>query len=541
MIVHLLLTAMLAQADPPTDQTCALEGTVVNAITGIPLTHATVTASRIRHSFTSSTDEHGRFAIRNLDPGTYSLRAERPGYVGEPYRAASSSRSGTPLEIAAGQAIKDLAIQLAPEALIYGRVIDENDDPVRSVNVVVTKREFGPAKQQINATDRSTSQADGSFVLGGLRAGTYIVCAFPQNVNTFGGGEGAKLKQPLRTCFPSALESASAAPIQVNPGDRLHGVEIRLQLGRLYTISGRIQFPRGVAADSTVQLMLSGPAGTDSFSRYGGSVSGGKFRYTGLRPGTYILHADSAALGTGDLATDATAIQHLIGKVDVQISDEDQTEILLPLAPGIAMAGQIRIEGAPPDTALPPQAFASSVWLEASGEPIPNAPVSSKGTFQFVGLIAGTYRVHLNNMPQRTYIKSIRFNQVEITGKDLDLAAGGGSLEILLSPNPASVSGAVRGEDGKPAGGAQIHVFLEDDFVRSVSADQNGAFRVMDLAPGDYQLFAFEDIENGISLEPSFRKNLASLAARVRLDEKSQETIELKVITKDTIEAAKIR
>ena len=221
-----LLFVFIAQS---TAQKCALEGTVVTAVTGAPLNRATVTVWPNRPgpkpSFTSSTDETGRFVIGNLDAGTYSLRAERIGYIGENYGAHSNGRIGTPLDLAAGRTMKDLTIQLSPEAMIYGRVLDDHGEPVPRIPVMVARRGFERGAGRLVSIDSGMSQADGSFVLGGLTAGTYYVCALPQN----GGSSVADREQqerPVFSCFPNVPDVSSAAPIQVGPGDRFRGAEI---------------------------------------------------------------------------------------------------------------------------------------------------------------------------------------------------------------------------------------------------------------------------------------------------------------------------
>jgi hypothetical protein len=180
-----LLLVFIAQSTTPK---CGLEGTVVTATTGAPLSRATVTAWPNRPgpkpSFTSSTDEAGRFAIGNLDAGTYSLRAERTGYIGENYGARSNGGIGTHLDLVAGQTMKDLTIQLSPEAMIYGRVLDDHGEPVPRMPVMVARRRFERGAVRLVSFDSGMSQADGSFVLGGLTAGTYYVCALPQNAGS---------------------------------------------------------------------------------------------------------------------------------------------------------------------------------------------------------------------------------------------------------------------------------------------------------------------------------------------------------------------
>ena len=184
--------------------------------------------------------------------------------------------------------------------------------------------------------DSGMSQADGSFVLGGLTAGTYYVCALPQN----GGSSVADREQqerPVFSCFPNVPDVSSAAPIQVGPGDRFRGAEIRLLRGRLYTLEGHLQLPPGAPANPEIQVMLTGPAGSEAPSSTGGGVNKGKFEFPGLRPGAYFLRADSMALEITDPATGAKTTEYLGGKLEVTVADGERSEIVLALAPGMAI------------------------------------------------------------------------------------------------------------------------------------------------------------------------------------------------------------
>jgi hypothetical protein len=409
--------------------------------------------------------------------------------------------------------------------------------------VMVARRRFERGAVRLVSFDSGMSQADGSFVLGGLTAGTYYVCALPQNAGS-PVADRAQQERPVFSCFPNAPDAFSAAPIQVGPGDRFRGAEIRLLRGRLYNIAGRLQLPLGSPANPEIQVMLTGPAGSETPSSTGGGVNKGTFEFPGLRPGTYVLQAHSTAIEVTDPVTGAKETEYLVGKLQVTVGEGDISEIIVPLAPGIAIQGKVRIEGAPAGSPIPHAFFLPAVGLEdPDGELTPNAQVDTQGVFQFHGVLPDKYKLRIYNPPEGTYVKSVRWHQDDVTGKELDLTSGGGNLEVLLSPNVATVTGVVHNDDDKPATGIQVHIFLGDEFIRSDSTDQNGAFRFTSLRPGNYRVFAFEDIPSGLSSEPAFRKAFESSAAAIKLEEESRESVELKVISKKAInaEAEKIR
>jgi hypothetical protein len=230
MITLILLTGLLAQSDAPVNKKCTLEGQVVSAATGGPLKHASLRLSPAGHSepnapravFTSSTDVEGKFVMRNVGAGTYTLSTERVGYITQEFGARSASSAGARLKLDAGQSIKDLVIKLIPQAVIFGKVIDDDGEPVPDANIQCLRWTFINGRKRLTVSGGVQSQADGSFVVGDLTAGPAYLSA-DVRPNWHGGEiERAAGKSGhdgfLRTYFPNALDSSSASPVEVSAG-----------------------------------------------------------------------------------------------------------------------------------------------------------------------------------------------------------------------------------------------------------------------------------------------------------------------------------
>jgi uncharacterized surface anchored protein len=89
-----------------------------------------------------------------------------------------------------------------------------------------------------------------------------------------------------------------------------------------------------------------------------------------------------------------------------------------------------------------------------------------------------------------------------------------------------------------------VQIWLPDeDIAKTANTDQAGNFKLSGLAPGEYHMVAWEDIEPGLSQDPAFRARFDSQATTVKLRDNSHETVEVKLIGKDAIEteAAKVR
>jgi len=555
MLAPLLFVAFQAQwaatAASSDDQKCRLEGQVISASTGAPLKHASlylqpmgpVNDGATRTVFTSSTDAEGKFVMQNVDPGTYVLIAQHAGFVQQQYGGRSANSGGTRLKLESGQSMKDLLFKLVPQAMIYGRVVDDDGQGVPSARIQVQRWAFFSGKKQLRPVGGGMSQADGSFVIA-LNAGRVYLNSEP--ILRMGEIEKAAGKTDdafLTTYFPNALDLASAAPVELQAGVEMRGIEIHMRRGRMHEIRGRVENTTSGPLPDGLSLYLLRKGETFFDGRNGFYVQGksGVFLFKNVLPGDYVIQTLGGATAITVDASGETRTMQLSGRVEVSVGDGDVENVVLPLGPGLDIAGTIAMEGGTPQqqTSQPPNYrvnFSNADGLMGYG--FAQAQVSTEGNFRLHNVAPGAYRVNVNGTPDGSYVKAIRFGGEDITGKNLDLTSGaGGNLEIIVSPNAADVNGVVRNADGDAASGVLVQAFLGDEMKRSANTDQNGAFHFTSLAPGNYRVYAWEDVEPGLSEDPDFRKNFDGKAIEVKLEEKSHESVEVNLIPKDAIEA----
>jgi hypothetical protein len=65
------------------------------------------------------------------------------------------------------------------------------------------------------------------------------------------------------------------------------------------------------------------------------------------------------------------------------------------------------------------------------------------------------------------------------------------------------------------------------EFYRSAVTDKDGKFRMVNLPPGEYALYAWEDVEEGDWMDPGFLKKSEGTAVTVL--EGGVETLELRL------------
>src|SRR5216684_4293953 len=78
-------------------------------------------------NYTSSSDADGNFLFEDVDPGRYILSAERNGYLAAHY---GTGRRSQVFNVAVGQRVTGLIIKMTPQAVVGGKVTDEDGDPL---------------------------------------------------------------------------------------------------------------------------------------------------------------------------------------------------------------------------------------------------------------------------------------------------------------------------------------------------------------------------------------------------------------------------
>jgi hypothetical protein len=383
----------------------------------------------------------------------------------------------------------------------------------------------------------------------------------------------------VTTYYPSALDSAQAAPIEVTAGIDVRGIEIRMRKTRVFRIVGRAMHSSG-ASTQGVQLMLH-PLASGNMFGMGRAQSvvrdpSGLFEFNHILPGSYVLQTQGGG-GPGPRGPGGQNVP-MLGRMHISIGGQDLNDVVIALGPGADLSGQFVLEGAGP---LNADARAKLTNAAATTTPANNSPAGrggpsgggrlpmiqlmvaeganlgqsnsqakDDGSFAMKNVQPDRYRLSAGGLPEGCYTKQIRFGGQDVTRGIVDLTSGaGGQIEIVISPKAAQVSGVVRNAKGETAKDTMLTLWQSSDetgapeFIRSFRTDESGNFRFASLAPGEYRIAAWEQVDGGLVSNPDFRKQFESSAVTVKLQENSRENVEVKVIPFDAIEAeaAKIR
>jgi carboxypeptidase family protein len=493
-------------------------------------------------SYTDTTDGAGKFVLEGVLPGRYTLSAERTGFLSQNYggRGATKRGPGLVLTLAAGHLVKDLNFKLIPQAVITGRVTDADGDPMPHVGVSVMQNLHVRGQRQLSPVGGGQTDDQGSFRIANLSPGPYYVSADdPQSRGQDNAVRSSRvLNRPsnVTTYYPDSIDAAGATALQVVAGSELRGIDIRMRQERVFSIRG-LTIDAATGKPATTNLSASPKSGSQN--GFGppwqtSSREDGTFELRNLLPGEYILTASNNAM---DPAT---------GRQEVSIADSDVTGVKLTIAKGTTVTGTVRLKGDGP----PIRPMIVLADLEGPFGHSSNTQAEDNGTFALHGIMPVKYAAIVDALPEGVYVKSIRFGQQDVTRTVLDLTSGvSGTLDILLSPGAAEVSGTVRNKDGAVMTGVEVTLWPKALLPESAwsgpnrsSTDQNGDFRIAGLVPGDYYIVAWEDIDQNLTFDLDFIKRFATQATPLTLEEGAHQTVQPKLISREdaAAEAAKL-
>ena len=158
--------------------------------------------------------------------------------------------------------------------------------------------------------------------------------------------------------------------------------------------------------------------------------------------------------------------------------------------------------------------------------------VKPDGAFQLPEVVPDTYDVVVGG-PRDVYLKSVRIGDQESKDRRVDVAGVMGPLTLLLGADVGQVDGSVKNAKGDPVVRARVTLIGYGehlgriDLSRFAFTDEKGEFKIKNVAPGDYKIFAWEDVPVGAPQDPEYRKPFEKQAVAVRMRPNGHENVEV--------------
>jgi protocatechuate 3,4-dioxygenase beta subunit/uncharacterized protein (DUF2141 family) len=522
-LASILAATLLAQEPPPPRPSVA--GMVVSTA-GVPVRKATVllrAQDEAGISYTADSDANGRFAIYDVQPGSYAVSADRQGFESD-----TDGAPGAPppkLKVEAGQSVTDVKIKLIPLGVITGRVLDDDGDPVRGAWVQAMAYTYRSGKRQLNSVEQVMANDKGEFRIFGLIPGTFYLRALGVNGGRYtvrGMGGAVSEGSPAPTFFPNTADGAHATPIDVSAGAQLRGFDIRLRREPHYSVRGKR--PQVKQEGTQVMLQIVPMGGNDRSLNWSVQQDNETFEFTNLLPGSYVV--------VGRVDEDGKTS---IGRQAVEIVNADVDGVTLNLAPATEVTGVVRVEGTAPKALENMRVTLQPETLAMFGQS--SAEVKPDGSFVIPDVTPDVYEVNVVGSRLGAYVKSVRFGDAEALDERIDLTQGSGALTILLGTDVGEVEGSVKKANGDAAVRVRVTLIAYGnhlsriDLSRSGFTDEEGKFHLRNVAPGEYRIFAWEDVPIGAPQDPDFRKPFEKQSVAVKMEPKGHETVELTAIS----------
>jgi protocatechuate 3,4-dioxygenase beta subunit len=511
-----------ATAQQPTG-TGTLSGRVTSN-DGRPVRRARVTLSggELRFAQSASTDDQGRFGFTAVPAGRFSISASKAGYVNATYGQKKPGRPGTPIQLADGQAISDLAVTLPRGGVITGTIFDENGEPSTGTQVTVWRAEMRTGEKRLVQTGNDQTDDRGIYRIYGLMPGEYLVRATPrtgalraaveevmaQALEAGRGGRGGAmgggaLQQLVGgrggalalfgngtdddggvgyapVYYPGTTTSTGAATVTLDVSQERTGIDFPLQLVRTATVTGMVSSPTGDT--SGVLLLLV----NETERAIGGGLNtarvqqDGTFTFSNVAPGQYEIQARQGGRGGrggrgggrgGQTATpDASASSDpapMWGATAISVNGQPVANVLVALREGMTVSGRLAFEGGAPPADLTRVRVALTPVVSSQGLEIAQAApaqLDASGAFRITGVPPGQYSVRVQGQVSGYSLKSAEAGGRDVLDFPLDVRPNDdvAGLIVTMSTETQELSGTLTDGRGLPATDYTVIVFADE-------------------------------------------------------------------------------
>jgi hypothetical protein len=502
--------------------------------------------------YTAVTGSDGAFRIENILPGRYHLFAERTGLLDADRHHGRSE--GQILTLTAGQELKELHVRLQAAAVVRGRVTDEDGDPLPNSEVTVMRQTFVAGRHHWEQAGGERTNDLGEYRIANLAAGTVYVSVTPPpdfrsliemaGVDTADtrSGSSAEKSAPVSyqtTYYPGTLDRSQATPLQLRAGDDFPA-NFSLVPSPTLTVRGSVTNlpPRAAAAvilqSHDLALILNSAE----------IHKDGSFVIHDVAPGSYTI-----------LANVEGAPVPMMARQSVQVGPASVEDVRLSPQPGAVVRGRLRAETKGGSRFDPEQTFLAlksvdgdddaTVFLGAGPSNV--ASVGRDGSFEWKDVAPGDYYLQLGsngamadlNSPFSSddwFVKTVAAGGRDLSDSGINVNGGAIVLDVVVSNNGTVVDGVVSDSKGNPVPNAVVVAVPEPrlrgrfDRYRKTVSDQSGRFAMHGIRPGEYTLFAWENVDGDAYYNSEFVKSYEAQGTALHAAEGEKKAVPLQVI-----------
>jgi hypothetical protein len=454
----------------------------------------------------------------------------RVGFVAAEYGQRKPDTPGAVLMLHAGQELKDLQFRLIPAGVISGKIYDDDGEPLPSVQVSAVRQVYSEGKRSRASASFAATNDLGEYRLFGLAPGRYFVsCVYPRWNRGDPEDETIDTQEEgyAKLYYPGTPDVAKAGPITIKAGEEVSSIDVLMRKVPVHQVRGNVYNQITHKPGVGVVLILLPKANNHEWDYAGSSEvqkSDGSFAIPEVLPGSYTLISfwfDEE-------------ISH-VNQQAIDVGDADVEGLAVTVSPGTNVSGHIVWEGRPAmekdELTVTPQAVDVPAGMRGQSR------VGRDNLFTLKGLGEGSYRAEVTGMSKDCYLKDMHYGEASVLKDGFTVTRGeAGSLEIVLSSRGARVEGTVMDSDGLPQAGLSVVLVPElsqrenSQKYKTASTDQYGHFDLHGIAPGDYKLFSWVEVEVGAWEDPEFLRPFEEKGQRIVLQDGDHSTVKVTAI-----------
>jgi len=137
-------------------------------------------------------------------------------------------------------------------------------------------------------------------------------------------------------------------------------------------------------------------------------------------------------------------------------------------------------------------------------------------------------------MPKGFYLKEARLDGADALGQPRVFSRGR-ELQIVLSSSGGQIEGRAVDENGQPVERAAVVLIPaaareRADLFKREFTGKEGSFKIVGITPGDYKLFAWQNLDEYEYFDPEFLKPFEDKAPTFRVMPSSRQVFTLKAL-----------
>lgn len=551
ILCALLCCGAMAQRVAPDHAPGIISGHVYRADTGEPIAKAIVMLEPEPENSTdmqfSKTDLSGNYTFPRVEPGEYNVKAEHTGFLSAEYDDEGQDGEGKSVVVDSGRTLDKIDLRLVAASVISGTVVDEDNQPIKGLQVSALEPHFQPGGDVDFESDEGVVAVTdylGHFRLSGLEAGSYIVLVSGDvEGDNLGRGTGVRVIKYGEIYYPNSSTLSAAQRTRVSPGVEIRDINFVLtaQL-QTYTVSGTVSnIIPNIARPPSLEIRRSGKNPSDVWGRVGDAdvKPDGSFVISRVPAGEYLMTVNQWQTVVPKSRFEPSTSVVARGTASVRVLDQDVKVNIMMERPG-EVRGTVTWEAQAP----PKDLQLETVYLRFAEGPDERvggavARIDQDGGFDVRSVLPGRYRFAIFAQGAAPYY----LNQVICSGEDytrrlltVESGAAINDCTLTLAHDTGVISGLVLDGD-KPVRGFEVVAIPESASLRRLepctksalmATNSKGQFKIAGLIPGDYLVFAVpSDPEHGY-YALDFADRNASSAERVTVKSGESKTVNLR-------------